>query len=128
MATYKELIVWKESMNLSVLIYKITKTFPYDEKKGLTDQMRRASVSIVSNIAEGYGRLSDNDLLHFLKFSLGSSYELDTQLELSKYLGYIDEDTFNDLYFRLNNIIKMLSSLIYRRKTGLDSFAPKTEN
>lgn len=125
MATYKELRVWKESMNLSVLIYRITKKFPSDERRGLTDQMRRASVSIVSNIAEGYGRLSDGDLLRFLKISLGSAYELDTQVDLSKYLSYIDEATYNDLTERLNVIIKMLLSLIYRRNHGMDSFDVK---
>ena len=125
MATYKELRVWKESMNLSILIYRITKKFPSDERRGLTDQMRRASVSIVSNIAEGYGRLSDGDLLRFLKISLGSAYELDTQVDLSKYLSYIDEATYNDLTERLNVIIKMLLSLIYRRNHGMDSFDVK---
>lgn len=125
MATYKELRVWKESMNLSILIYRITKKLPSDERRGLTDQMRRASVSIVSNIAEGYGRLSDGDLLRFLKISLGSAYELDTQVDLSKYLSYIDEATYNDLTERLNVIIKMLLSLIYRRNHGMDSFDVK---
>ncbi len=123
MALYKELTVWKESMNLAVLVYRITQNFPYEEKKGLSDQMRRASVSVSSNIAEGYGRLSDSDLTHFLKFSLGAAYELDTQIELSRQLAYIDDATYSDLSQRIISIEKMLSSLIYRRTNGLDSFA-----
>jgi four helix bundle protein len=125
MASYKELTVWKESMNLAVLVYRITQNFPYEEKKGLSDQMRRASVSVSSNIAEGYGRLSDSDFTHFLKFSLGSAYELDTQIELSRQLAYIDDATYSDLSQRIISIEKMLSSLIYRRTNGLDSFAHK---
>ena len=123
MASYKELTVWKESMNLAVLVYRITQNFPYEEKKGLSDQMRRASVSVSSNIVEGYGRLSDSDLTHFLKFSLGSAYELDTQIELSRQLAYIDEATYMDLSQKIISIEKMLSSLIYRRTNGMDSFA-----
>ncbi len=123
MASYKELTVWKESMNLAVLVYRITQNFPYEEKKGLSDQMRRASVSVSSNIAEGYGRLSDSDLTHFLKISLGSAYELDTQIELSRQLAYIDEATYMDLSQKIISVEKMLSSLIYRRTNGMDSFA-----
>jgi four helix bundle protein len=126
MASYKELKVWKESINLTVLIYRLTLNFPNEERKGLTDQMRRAAVSISSNIAEGYGRQSDKDLSRFLRIALGSSYELDTQLEIAKYLYLMDETAFSDIHLRIDNVQKMLSSLIYRRDKGLDSFEHKT--
>ena len=100
--------------------------FPNEERKGLTDQMRRAAVSISSNIAEGYGRQSDKDLSRFLRIALGSSYELDTQLEIAKYLYLMDETAFSDIHLRIDNVQKMLSSLIYRRDKGLDSFEHKT--
>ena len=97
-----------------------------EERKGLTDQMRRAAVSISSNIAEGYGRQSDKDLSRFLRIALGSAYELDTQIEIAKHLSFIGEATSSDLGMRLDSIQKMLSSLIYRRENGLDSFERKT--
>ena len=126
MASHKDLYVWQESMNLVVQIYRTTGGFPVEERKGLTDQMRRAAVSISSNIAEGYGRQSDKDLSRFLRIALGSAYELDTQIEIAKHLSFIGEATSSDLGMRLDSIQKMLSSLIYRRENGLDSFERKT--
>ena len=77
---YKGLIVWQKSMDLVVEIYKITKILPKYETYGLADQMRRAAISIPSNIAEGQGRNSSREFVHFLKISRGSCAELDTQL------------------------------------------------
>lgn len=121
MGSHKDLIAWKESIELVKSIYQKTADFPSDERFGLTNQMRRCSVSIPSNIAEGFGRVSDKELIHFLYISLGSSSELDTQLIISKELKYLNEEDFVSLSFLNERIGKMLSSLIYRRTNGLDT-------
>lgn len=121
MGNHKELIVWQKSITLVKLVYQQTGSFPSDERFGLTNQMRRCSVSIPSNIAEGFGRGSDKELTQFLRISLGSSSELDTQLILSKELHYMDEKRYNELSALNEKVAKMLSSLIYRRVNGLDS-------
>lgn len=93
---HKDLDVWKKSMELVEHTYKITSSFPASEIYGLTNQLRRASVSVVSNIAEGSGRKSDKELLYFLNVSLGSLAELETQIEIAYRLSFISdvEDTF----------------------------------
>jgi len=121
MRNHKELIVWQKSITLVKLVYQQTGSFPSDERFGLTNQMRRCSVSIPSNIAEGFGRGSDKELTQFLRISLGSSSELDTQLILPKELHYMDEKRYNELSALNEEVAKMLSSLIYRRVNGLDS-------
>ena len=100
-------------MSFTTDIYKVTGHYPQTEKYGLADQMRRAAVSIASNIAGGYGRASNQELLHFLAFSLGSSNEIDTQILISKNLGFLS-DTSLDM--QNENINKMLRSLISTRK------------
>jgi four helix bundle protein len=108
--SYKELVVWQKSMTLVTLIYEITKIFPDDEKFGLTSQMRRCSVSIPSNIAEGWGRLSKKNYIQFLRISKGSLYELETQILITKQLNYInDSETVESLIIEIS---KMLNSLI----------------
>ena len=121
MGNHKELVVWQKSITLVKLVYQQTGSFPSDERFGLTNQMRRCSVSIKSNISEGFGRGSDKELTQFLRISLGSSSELDTQLILSKELHYMDEKRYNELSALNEEVAKMLSSLIYRRVNGLDS-------
>lgn len=121
MGNHKELIVWQKSITLVKLVYQQTGSFPSDERFGLTNQMHRCSVSIPSNIAEGFGRGSDKELTQFLRISLGSLSELDTQLILSKELHYMDEKRYNELSALNEEVAKMLSSLIYRRVNGLDS-------
>jgi len=81
--SYRDLIVWQKSVDLVKNIYLCTQTFPKEEQYGLTNQMRRCAVSIPSNIAEGYGRNSTGDYKRFLHISLGSLYELQTQVEIS---------------------------------------------
>ena len=93
-------------------IYNISKGFPKDEVYGLTSQIRRCAVSIPSNIAEGYGRSSTNDYLHYLRIATGSLYELQTQLEIATNLNYLDRDRFDKLYESSREIERMLSSLI----------------
>jgi len=87
---FQDLTVWQRAMQLSESIYGLTKTFPKDEIYGLTSQMRRASISIASNIAEGRGRASDREFRQFLNIAQGSTYEVQTQLLLAKRLGIGD--------------------------------------
>lgn len=128
MEKHKKLIVWQKSVELVKLIYQHSASFPSDEKFGLTNQMRRCSVSIPSNIAEGFARGSDKELIRFLYISLGSSSELDTQLIISRELQFIDEERCAELTLLNGEIGKMLNSLIYRRTNGLDSKELRTYN
>ncbi|MCX6039724.1 MAG: four helix bundle protein [Caldilinea sp.] len=89
--SYQELIVWQKAMDLVVNVYQITKGFPREETYGLTNQLRRAAVSIPSNIAEGQGRNTAKEFQRFLAVAYGSLQETETQLMLSRRLGYIDE-------------------------------------
>ena len=108
--SYRTLIVWQKSMELTKQVYMITKEFPKEEVYGLTSQIRRCAVSIPSNIAEGKGRGSDREFVRFLQISLGSLYELQTQLELALSLNYIN-NIENILALSLE-IEKMLNKLI----------------
>lgn len=99
-------------MNIASSIYKITNKFPEDEKFGLIFQMRRAAVSIPCNIAEGAGRKGRKEFKNFLSMAQGSLSELDTQLELSKLLGYIETNDFEEIENQLVRVDKMLSGLI----------------
>tara|TARA_R110002050_G_scaffold204327_4_gene339828 strand:- start:29514 stop:29801 length:288 start_codon:yes stop_codon:yes gene_type:complete len=92
--THKDLEVWKRSIDLVVLIYDLTKMFPDDEKFGLTSQMRRAAVSIPSNISEGAGRSSTKEFIRFLDIATGSLSELETQLIIVNRLGFIEKREF----------------------------------
>ena len=88
---HKKLIVWQKAKELVKSVYVLTRKFPTDERYALTDQIRRAVVSIPSNIAEGYGRASNADYAHFLAIARGSLYETLTQLEIAEDLGYVSE-------------------------------------
>lgn len=106
---HRNLEAWKLAMTFCELIYKLTDNFPGDEKFGLTSQLRRASVSVASNIAEGAARRTDKEFIHFLGIALGSCSEIDTQIELSKRLGFISVDEFDTA----NEDMNRLKSLIY---------------
>ncbi|MBC8005457.1 MAG: four helix bundle protein [Verrucomicrobia bacterium] len=112
MKTFREIKVWQKAMDCVTKLYQYTQKFPKEELFGLTSQMRRCAVSVPSNIAEGFGRNSSIDFKRFLKISIGSLYELQTQVEISKNLKYIDEDQFDSLYKDLREIEIMLSSFI----------------
>ena len=112
MKSHKDLIVWQKSMDHVAAIYVATKAFPNDELFGIVSQMRRAAVSIPSNIAEGYGRLYDKETVKFLSNALGSASELETQLIISKDLGYLLIEDFQKLINQIEEIIRMLSALI----------------
>ena len=112
MHNYKELIIWKRSIKLTVEIYKLTNQFPSAEKFGLISQLRRSSVSVPSNIAEGAGRRTDGEFVNFLGIAHGSICELETQLYVAYELGYVQEETFMKLTLELTEIQKMLYSFI----------------
>ena len=104
--------VWQQAVEYATKIYKITSDMPYFEKKGLCDQLQRAAVSISSNIAEGSARTSDSEFAHFLDIALGSAYEVETQLLISKNVGYIDINIYNQLLDELISIEKQLAGFI----------------
>ena len=95
---YKKLKVWQKAMQLVVQVYKATKNFPKHEQYGLISQLRRSVVSIPSNIAEGHGRNSDKEIVRFLDIARGSIFELDTQLEISRQLSYLNPKDFEILF------------------------------
>ncbi|GGX09412.1 four helix bundle protein [Aquimarina muelleri] len=103
-------------MELVTNIYLETKTFPKEELYGLTSQIRKASISVPSNIAEGYGRLGKNDYLRFLNIAISSLFELQTQLEIGKNLSFIQENNFNILFENTREIERMLVSYIKKIK------------
>lgn len=111
MNTHRDLIVWKKSIDFVTKIYKLTERFPKTEMYGLTSQIRRAAVSIPSNIAEGSARDSDKELVLFLTISRASAAEIETQLLISDNLGYL-ESTNNKINEELIEILKMLTALI----------------
>lgn len=114
MGTYKDLTVWQKSMTLARRIYEITARYPEEERFGMVSQMRRCSVSIPSNIAEGFGRETIREHAHFLFISLGLSNELETQLILSNDFQYVGEQDYQEITDLNSEVNKMLSSLIYR--------------
>ncbi|CAN5778144.1 four helix bundle protein [soil metagenome] len=112
MRDFRQLRVWEESHDLTLKIYQITKTFPKEELFILTNQMRRSSSSIPTNIAEGCGRETSKDYAHFLQIALGSSYELDYQILLARDLNYIDEKSYSALNDKIDKIKRQLAILI----------------
>lgn len=114
MHNYNELLVWKKARLLVKEVYLLTNDFPTEEKFGLISQMRRAAVSIPSNIAEGSGRSSDKDFANFLSIALGSSFELETQIWLSMDLGFHEEKGLKELILVTKEVQKMIYS--FRQK------------
>ncbi|MBU2019905.1 MAG: four helix bundle protein [Bacteroidetes bacterium] len=112
MFNFTELTVWRKSMDLVTAIYLVTKDFPSDEKFGLINQMRRCAVSIPSNIAEGASRRHKKEFAQFLRISLGSNSELQTQLLISKNLEFIKSSDCEPLIIQIEEISKMISGLI----------------
>ncbi|MEO6103500.1 MAG: four helix bundle protein [Pseudoxanthomonas sp.] len=111
---HHELHVWKDSIELVEAIYLLTTRFPPDERYGLTSQLRRAAVSIPSNIAEGVARTSRREYLHHLSFARGSLSEVETQIVIARRLNFVDEDAsldelVNRVFARLNALMKRLS-------------------
>lgn len=113
--THKDLEVWKQSIDLVYTIYEITKQFPESEKFGLVNQMRRAAVSVPSNMAEGAGRLSTKEFIRFLNIANGSLSELETQLVIAVKLGFIDSSE------ALDNSIISIRKMTYKLKQSLEN-------
>lgn len=109
---FREYKVWQDSVAYATNIYKITDKMPWFEKKGICDQLRRAAVSISSNIAEGCAKPTDVDFARFLDQALGSAYEVETQLIISFNVGYITAEQNKELIQELNLIQKQLTALI----------------
>jgi len=110
--SHKDLDVWKKAIDLSVEIYRLSRSFPKEETYAMTSQMRRASVSVASNIAEGAARRTNKDFIHFLHMALGSASELDAQIEIVVRAGIADKDEMKVLQNRVGDVSKMLYGLI----------------
>ena len=121
MKTFRDLLVWQKSMNFVTVVYQISRTFPNEELFGLTSQIRRCSISIPSNISEGFGRDSVKDYLRFLNIAISSLFELQTQLEIAFNLQYIPKEKFDELYELSREIERMLSSFIRSIKSNTNN-------
>jgi four helix bundle protein len=108
---YRDLLVWQKGIDLAKAIYTMTRTFPTEEKYGIISQMRRAAVSISSNIAEGQARNTTGEFIQFLSHAEGSLAELDTQLRISSELGFLAEDQKKPVQLQIVELQKMLRSL-----------------
>ncbi len=109
---FREYKVWRDSVEYATYVYQITSQMPWFEKKGLCDQLQRAAVGISSNIAEGAAKPTKADFARFLDLALGSAYEVETQLLISKNVGYFDEEKYNDMLIRFVSIQKQLVAFI----------------
>ena len=108
---YRKLLVYEKATTLVVHVYALLKKFPKEEQYALCDQLRRAVVSIPSNIAEGVGRISNKDRAHFLEIAYGSLMEVNCQLDVAKHLGYITHDELTEMDQECVELARMLSGL-----------------
>lgn len=114
--SFKELRIWQKGIELVKDIYKLTANFPKEEVYGLTSQMRRSAVSIPSNIAEGFKRFHSKEYMQFLHIALGSAAELETQIIISKELGFINESELQSVSENIDHLSKMISALLNKLK------------
>lgn len=121
--SYRDLRVWQGSKGLVLSVYKVTQGFPKEEVYGLTSQMRRAAVSVPSNIAEGNAR-STKEYIRFIDIALGSLAELETQMELSESLGFMTQQQMSELFSQTDVIGRMLRKLSQSLKNNLKPPAP----
>lgn len=117
MGGYKSLRIWQNGMEICDMIYTLTKTFPKSEKYAICDQLNRASVSVVSNIAEVYSRGTEKGFIQFLRYSLGSAYEIETQLHVSMRQGFGSKSKVLEILDLLTIEQKMIYSFITRLKS-----------
>jgi four helix bundle protein len=110
--SYRELLVWQKAKALAVQLYRITEPFPKNETYGLTSQIRRAAVSVVSNIAEGQGRLTTGEFCHFLGQARGSLLEVDSQLSIALDLNYLQSNQYEITATQLYQVLGLLKRLI----------------
>jgi four helix bundle protein len=116
--SYRKLLVWQKAKALAVQVYRATEQFPKAETYGLTSQIRRAAVSVASNIAEGQGRLTSGEFLHFLGQERGSLLELDTQLAIALDLNYLKSDRYELLDHEVYQVLGLLNRLIESLRKG----------
>jgi four helix bundle protein len=114
--SFRDLEVWKKSVQMAVTVYRLTREFPKEETYGLTSQMRRAAVSIPSNIAEGHGRLNTGEYRQFLGIARGSNFELQTQLEIARELGTGNSTLLNQTEGLSHEVGKMIFAILERIK------------
>jgi four helix bundle protein len=124
MPDFKSLTVWQKSHQMVIMIYKITHEFPAQERYGLTDQIRRASVSIPANLAEGFGRHGDRERAHFINIALGSAAEVEYYCLLARDLSFITQEQFEELNPRILEIERMLNGL--HSKIKADATPPRS--
>ena len=110
--SFRDSIAWQRAMDLSQEIYQVTRSFPKEEIFGLTNQLRRASVSIASNIAEGQGRLTQGEFLHFLGMARGSALEVETQLEIAKREGFANATAIERAQSVASEVVRILNAVI----------------
>ena len=122
--SYRDLQIWQEAVDLVELVYRASAAFPADERFGLTSQLRRSSVSIPSNIAEGHARPTTRDYLRFLGISLGSLAEMETQLLIAHRLGYIDDASLDRVCQASDRIGRMLRAMMKSLQTKLPVPSP----
>jgi four helix bundle protein len=115
--SFRELIVWQRALECCMAIYRLTQTFPREELYGLANQMRRSAVSVPSNIAEGYGRLSRDQYRHFLGIAQGSNFELQTQLLIARGLQFGEPSRLETIERLSNEVGKMLTVMIRKLST-----------
>jgi four helix bundle protein len=110
--SFRDSIAWQRAMDLSHEVYQVTRSFPKEEMFGLTNQLRRASVSIASNIAEGQGRLTQGEFLHFLGMARGSALEVETQLEIAKREGFASVIAIERAQSVASEVVRILNAVI----------------
>ena len=109
--SYKDLLIWQKGIKIVCLVYQFVKSFPQEELYALTSQIKRASISIPSNIAEGYGRNTDKSFSHFLDISRGSLFEIETQLLIANELGFITNETlYTEILSQIEEESKMINA------------------
>ena len=118
MRNFRKLDIWKKAIELTKLIYKITVDFPITEKYGLKSQIQRAAVSVASNIAEGSSRRSEVDFARFLEMSIGSAFEVETQLIIAKELGYISKSNYESILSHIQILQKQINALLTKIRLG----------
>jgi len=118
MRPHENLEVWKKSIDFVIKVYRITNTFPVEEKFGLVNQLRRASVSVAVNIAEGAARQTNKEFVNFLYITRGSLSEIETELVISRKLGFLSDQDFEMLALEIDAISRMLSGLIKRLRSN----------
>ena len=120
MRPHEKLEAWSRAMDFVVEVYRATESFPKEERFGLTSQPRRAAVSVPANIAEGAGRQSSKEFIHFLSNAQGSASELETELIIAHRLGYLSDDSFTNLRGTLEHVGRLITGLSQHLKRKLD--------